>query len=209
MRFEPAPSALEQLRKDWYQQRVEGIHRKVSAYDVLRRNGVQLDGSDGRELQFSCTFHGVDRKPSARVYPESARGPSHAWCYVCQERWDAISLWMKFHNVTFSQALAELERSYGVSPPPMPDGMTAARVARVDPDLETFKTLFAACENRLISAKLAYAQLDDLRGYVTAGSVLDKLYSKVMAHRMPAKKANEVLQQLIEKIGLKMRSSSI
>lgn len=201
-------SVAQQIRKDWYQERIQEIHKRVTSYDVLRMNGVQLDGSDARELQFSCPFHGIDRKPSARVYPESERGPSHAWCYVCQERWDVISLWMKFNGSTFGSAIAELERTYGLTTPPMPDGMREY-TKPAEESLDAFNTLFEACERRLIGARPAYAQLNDLKGYISAGSILDKLHSKVMDRRMPASRAQEVLQQLLERIGQKMRASTV
>ena len=112
------------LRHAWVQERIAAIHARVSTYDILRRFGVVLQHSgETRIEQFSCPFHGKDTKPSARVYPASATSPTHAWCYVCQERWDVITLWRKFNDPTvpFTRSLAEIERDYGLKTPEMPN----------------------------------------------------------------------------------------
>src|SRR5574343_824433 len=89
------------LQRAWIQERVAAIRATVSAYDVLRKFGVKLHhAGENRIEQFSCPFHGKDTKPSARIYPAGPTGPSHAWCFVCQERWDAITLWRKFNDPT-------------------------------------------------------------------------------------------------------------
>ncbi len=113
----------QRFRKAWIAQRVEAIKEHVSAHDVLRRGGVNLGKGDNEEEQFSCPFHGQDRRPSARVYPADANNPSHAWCFVCQERWDAITLWRKFNGGEdrhFTQILSEIERAYGLETPELP-----------------------------------------------------------------------------------------
>lgn len=192
----------------WVKARVKNIHQKITTYDVLRRGGVDLKADD-REEQFSCPFHGADRKPSARVFPESARGPSHAWCYVCQERWDAITLWRKFQGMgedaKFSQVLASLERAYNIEVPKLSE----EAILNEDPfdeALDDFDDLYAVCESRLREARPAYRYFDDLRGYLSAGSVLDKLRHKVDNRLLRPERCTEILRQLLDKIGDKERS---
>lgn len=189
--------------------RVEQIHAKVTAYDILRSNGVELKQvSDAQEEQFSCPFHGVDRKPSARVYPESNSGPSHAWCFFCQERWDAIDLWRKFNGgegKKFGQVLSEIEKAYGLSAPDMPkegildDGPEEDKLA-------DFSRLIEICETRLIEAGAAYRRLDDMVGYLQVGSVLDKLRYRVDQRALSPERGLEILQQVLTKIGETERS---
>lgn len=114
---------VHKIRRAWVSQRIEAIKSRVSAHEVLRRGGVDLRKGDDEEEQFSCPFHGQDRRPSARVYPADANNLSHAWCFVCQERWDAITLWRKFNggeDKHFTQVLAEIERAYGLETPELP-----------------------------------------------------------------------------------------
>jgi len=183
----------------WYQARRDAILGAVSAHDVLRRNGVQLRqaGSD-REEQFSCPFHGNDRRPSARVYPDSARSPSHAWCFVCQERWDAIGLWRKYSpEAKFGQVLGEMERVFGLVPPEAPP----PQEEDTDPELLEVLNLFDLCERRLLMARAVF----DMRGYLALGTVLDRLWVQVEEDAIPSGKAREVLHRVLDKIGEKVR----
>lgn len=205
-------SAVEQARREWVKNRIGQIHRNVSAFDVLSRRGVTLSTTGGREEQFSCPFHGQDKKPSARIYPESARSPSHAWCFVCQERWDAIALWRKFNGdseeVPFSRTLSEIEQAYGLPKLDMPkelrgigeDGPADDRL------FIAFDNLVDVCENRLRLAKSAYQKLDDLVGYLSASSVLDKIRHRVDRYQVDPEKGMTILRQLLTKIGEKVQA---
>lgn len=202
-----AQSFAEAARLEWYQQRVAAVHARVSAYDILRRHGVQLkQASDNQEEQFKCPFHGADNKPSARIHPATNESPSHAWCFVCREpRWDAIGLWRKFGGgeMSFGQALAEIEREFGIKPPEMPE--TLSGPAR-DPAYTAFLELHEVCERRLQLARPDYERHDDMLGFLTAGSVLDKVLSFVETKKLSASKAIEVLERLRERIGEKIRA---
>lgn len=198
--------AAKKVWVEWLRQRVETIHQKVTVHDVLRHCGVALQ-SDGEE-QFSCPFHGVDAKPSARVYPEGARSRSHAWCFVCQERWDAISLWKKFNpgdGKTFSRVLTEIEKAFNVAAPQMPSGATF-RQEHTDTGLEAFEAVYKATERRLWEVRGAYRQLDDMTGYLSAGQVLDKVRYRVDNRQMTPKRGEEVLRELLARIAKKVRT---
>jgi hypothetical protein len=193
---------------EWNRQRVENIHQHVTAYDVLSRGGVEFKGTGSDEEQFSCPFHGMDRKPSARYYPEDAQSRSHAWCFVCQEPWDAISLWRRFHGgeeMSFTRALSGIEQEYGLEAPPMPSG-AVSRQPEGSKDMAAFEALYEACEGRLRSGRPAYRQLDDMVGYLSAGQVLDKLRYRVDKRQMTPEQGQGVLQQLLDRIGAKVRS---
>jgi hypothetical protein len=208
---DPSKDRLSGALKEWYQQRVEAIHLRVSAYDVLRHNGIELkQNADDRAEQISCPFHGKDTDPSCRIYPgDGVENPSHVWCFVCQEpHWDAIGLWRKFNggrdNCSFTQALSGIEQAYGLETPPPPDGKTVQEVQRKteeEESLDEFKKLYMATERRLISCKDSYRYMKDLQGYLAAGSALDKIrYRVVEVKAWPASKGTKTLEQLLEKI---------
>lgn len=200
-------TAAEQARRAWVAQRIENIHQHVTAYDVLARNNVVLRYGDDREEQFSCPFHGRDRRPSARVYPVSARSPSHAWCFVCQERWDAITLWSKFNQFDdkpFTVVLSDIERAFQI---PVPEMSADAHLVEDTSGvaLEEFDALYEVAERRLKNAAPAFKYLDDLTGFLKAGSVLDKLRYRVDECVVKPSRGEQVLRQLLERIAAKER----
>ena len=109
------------------------IRAEVPIVDVLYDYGYRVhpDGED-REQQFSCDLHGngMDTKPSARVYPESAS----FHCFACGRSRDAITLVREKEGVEFWQAVKMLEAKYGLPPLPWsgPDEKSEPKmVARV------------------------------------------------------------------------------
>lgn len=185
--------------KQWMKERVEVIHQRVTADDVLSRFGIRLRYNGQREEQFSCPFHGKDNKPSARFYPTSVRGPAHVWCFVCQKNWDCIRLWKEFAGFEgkFGALLREIERSYGITPPEAP---RMAQEAKVDEAAEEVKRLFAVADSRLCNALPSFKQLDDMRGYLALGSVLDRLDYGLKEGTVEMAKAKELLRRVLDKI---------
>lgn len=198
---------LKALRWEWYRRRVEEVLQKVSAFDILRRNGIRIKQvSETRAEQIHCPFHGADNKPSARVYPDNARRASHIWCYVCQKSWDAIGLHMGFQSLKFSQALSDLERNYGIEVPEMPKDLEGLVEQPPDEALEQFYVLFEVSERRLKLARPSYKALQDLQGYLTASSVLDKVLHRVENRRISPDRGVEVLHQLLGKVSAKIQA---
>ncbi len=186
----------------WVRARTDAVLKFVTAHDVLRRNGIKLkqSGAD-REEQFSCPFHGRDNTPSARVYPETVRGPSHVWCFVCHTRWDVIGLWKKFSGADpkFTRVLAEIERAFGIIPPEAPP---IDYDVGEDPEIAEIILLFDVCERRLLSAKRAF----DMKAYLTIGSVLDRLRNQFEEQTATYNTLKDTLQKVLDKIGEKERS---
>lgn len=190
--------------RQWIAQRVETIHRNITIYDVLNRNGVKLRNSD-REEQFSCPFHGSDNKPSARAYPTNARRHSHVWCFVCNESWDSIKLWKKFQGhsdeVKFGRLLREIESAFGIIPPDMPEDSTEY-VQEEDPAFIAVQVLMTACEHLLQRNRKKF----DMQSFLRLGVVLDRLRLQINEQQIPLPRAKEILVQVKEKILVKVRA---
>ena len=187
--------------KRWIDARADVIRRGISVYDVLNRHGDPVR-EGGREVQISCPFHGADAKPSARVYPDTVRGSSHVWCFVCQERWDAIGLWRKYSgaDLKFTRILMEMVKAFGIIPPEAPPDPKFDE-PEDDPELIEVDLLFGVCESRLKGARASFT----MKGYLTIGSVLDRLYFQVNQGTISMPKAKGVLQSVLNKIGEKVR----
>jgi hypothetical protein len=200
----------EEAIKAWYALRVKTIHEHVTVHDILRRNGVSFRHTGDREEQFSCPFHGKDESPSARVYPSSPRGPSHVWCFVCRERWDAIGLWKKYTGAdkSFHRLLSELEKFYNITTPPVPEGAYDKGTVPVSEQEKTdFEHLYKVCEQRLIGAREDYVRLQDMNGYLVAGSILDKIYYRIGEGTLSPKEGTDVLKRLLARIGERVRGA--
>ena len=184
----------------WMQLRIRAVHARVTAHDVLRRFGVRLRHNESdHEEQFSCPFHGQDRKPSARVYPSDGQRPSHVWCFVCQEHWDAITLYRKFTDdaMPFNQVLAAMERDYGIAVPEAPRVPTDHVDTAIIP--EAHQRLLDACEARLRAEKAAF----EPRVHLAIGVLLDRV--RFQMQTIPLHESERMLRSILDKIGEKVR----
>lgn len=191
--------------KLWVKQRIDMIHRKVTADEVLSRNGISLRYHGQKEEQISCPFHGQDKKPSARFYPESVKGPSHVWCFVCQEKgWDCIGLWKRFTSFEgrFTGLLRDIERNYGITPPEPPRFGSYEADEVHDEASEEVQKFFGICERRLLGSKRCF----EMRSYLTIGSALDRLAYGLNEGSVTPTKALTILQVILAKIGEKVRA---
>ena len=188
--------------RQWVRHRVAEIHRRVSCEDVLARNGVRLRYGGHKAEQFSCPFHGKDNKPSTRFYPSEGDKPEGVWCFVCQERWDAITLFKKFEQFEgpFTRLLATIERSFGLTPPEMP--REALRLDEQESVNTETQQLFEVCERRLKGAKNSFT----LEGYLRVGSILDRLGHQLQHGKTTNAAATGVLKQVLAKVGEKERA---
>lgn len=197
--------------KVWYDLRKKAIHEKVGVHDILRNNGIKFRHMGDREEQFSCPFHGKDEKPSARAFPTTPQSPSHVWCYVCRERWDAISLWKKYsgdESKSFHRVLSEIEKHYNITPPPVPEGGFKNLPSVDDQQKADFERIYRACEERLISERGAYVEMGDMNGYLVAGSILDKALHQIGDGQLGYRDGTELMKKLMQKIGERIRRGS-
>ncbi len=194
--------------KQWMTDRIKTIHETVSAFDVLERYGVHLRMGGHRPEQISCPFHGIDNKPSARYHPEGPNSPSAVYCFVCQERFDAIKLWKKFSGFDgkFSALLRDIERNYNITPPEIPPMGSEAAIDEFHEAELDLSNFFDLTDRRLRNSKPAFQKLDDMKGYLTLGSVIDQLFAQFQLRAVVPATAKSVLRKVLDKIGTKERS---
>lgn len=190
---------------DWLSARAENIRDNVSAADVLSYHGVELSKYHGeREEQISCPFHGEDKNPSAKYYPDESDSPSHLWCFACHKRWDAIGLWIEFNGKEkFSRTLGEIERAFHLSPPEKRD-LDVGEEPEHDPLKEEVSRLFESCENRLRK----YREYFDLVTHLKLGSLLDQLHYVYAKGGIQPQDAKAKLDRVLDKIGEKIRAAT-
>jgi len=102
------------------EERAVRIHEQIDIAAVLSDLGYEVrPDADYREQQFPCDLHGdgLDSKPSARVYPETAS----FYCFACMKSRDAIDTYQEKFDLSFSQACSKLEQQYGLPPLPWHD----------------------------------------------------------------------------------------
>ena len=79
----------------------EEIKRTTSMEEVLRRYGIRTVRN-----MCSCPFHGKDKHPSMKVYPDGYR------CFTCGEYGDIFSFVMKYEGCDFKEAFKILGGEY-------------------------------------------------------------------------------------------------
>lgn len=72
------------------------------------------------EAQFKCPFHGVDHKPSARLYNET----KSCFCWVCRKAWDVVSFIMEKESMPYRQVLNYISNRYHIDLSSIPDDPT-------------------------------------------------------------------------------------
>lgn len=181
--------------KAWMRARVDLIKSHVTAADVLSKHGVELRKSGNQEEQISCPFHGTDKKPSARYFPDSGESSSHVWCFVCHERWDIFKLWTKFTGVEkFSEILFHIERTFGITPPET--NMIPEMEPEYDPLKYIVEDLFGVCEKNLRE----YRDKFDMTPHLKLGSILDQTKFLLDRGALNLPQVRERLEMISEKI---------
>ncbi len=185
--------------QQWLKTRVAAVHARISAEDILIENGVRLKYGGQRHEQISCPFHGTDTRPSARYHPAEDGGPAGVWCFVCNERWDAITLWKKFRAFegSFGSLLRSIENAYGIEVPEAPPEVFAEEM-KEDTELQQ---LFQACERRLKGAKRAF----QLEPFLVLSVLLEKVYFRVEKGTIKREETVTLLRRILDKIGEKER----
>jgi hypothetical protein len=97
--------------------RADRVNQECNLGEMLQSYGYAVVPDREREQQFSCDLHGMDNKPSARLYGYN----NTTYCWVCQKKRDAIAYVMEKENVNFRQAIEQLEQRLGLPSLPWTD----------------------------------------------------------------------------------------
>lgn len=194
-KFDTEQDKKDTLLKEWVRQRVATIHQHLDAASILTANGVHLRYGGAQPEQISCPFHGVDRKPSARYHPPEGNSVSGVWCFVCNERWDAIALWGKFaqYEGPFTGLLRRIEAELHIDTPDVPTGLNGTTLRQSDGRL---KAQLQAVEARLLASKKEL----DLQTYLTLGSALDYLWVLDGHGKVTFAAAQPLVEKVLNKI---------
>lgn len=178
---------------------IDRIHEEIPIVRLLADLGydVRPDG-DFREQQFSCDLHGdgLDRKPSARAYPDSG-----SWyCFACDVARDAIDTVRAREDLGFREAIRWLEKEYGL--PPLPWEDDTPKPEQPKPQVysgakslaEVFQILAAELEQMTIDRKVP---MDTLLGFWEAG---DKVAYQVGQGQMAEATGKQVVRALLERL---------
>lgn len=189
--------------ENWFKSRIAQIREKVSAGDVLTRNGVALKWNGDREEQISCPFHGKDENPSARYFPDEDDSPSHVWCYACHKRWDTIGLWIEFNGKEkFSQTLFQIERAFGLTAPE--SNIQQAEKDTSNPLKEEVDQLFEVCERRLRGEREHF----DMNSHLKLGALVDRLRFAMDNKELGLEDLKGRLTLILTKIGERVRAKT-
>ena len=94
----------------------DAVQRVKDAADIVEIIGEVVNlKKAGVNYKGCCPFHS-EKTPSFTVNPQ--RGSFH--CFGCNEGGDVFSFYMKYHNVTFPEALQNLARRYNILLPEKP-----------------------------------------------------------------------------------------
>jgi DNA primase len=69
------------------------LQDSISIYDLLDIENVSYATKE-KPCQIKCAFHGEDRRPSARVYPDT----NSVRCFYCNKSWDVITFWAEMNQ---------------------------------------------------------------------------------------------------------------
>jgi DNA primase len=167
---------------------IDLVKERVSLREILVAQG-KITGS-GSEEQFSCLFHGVDRKKSSRYYRET----DTAYCWVCKEKWDVISFCQKLEQMTFHQALNYLIKTYKIDISRLPDA-AEAEILKIQ------KREIVKIDERRFSTEKLYEAINAVRDEVAFDTYTKFVYTYMMLkYAIPDEKFKEMFEKFKEKM---------
>jgi len=143
-----------------YPTKDDAVQRVKDAADIVELIGEHVSlKKAGTNYKGLCPFH-AEKTPSFTVNPQ--RGSFH--CFGCSEGGDVFSFYMKYHNVTFPEALQNLARRYNIALPEKPmSHQDQARARRKAGILELLERAAGLYHNLLLNE----GEGSDARRYLT------------------------------------------
>ena len=75
---------------------------------VTMENILDKYGIEHRNSMFSCPFHGIDRKPSAKAYR------NNFCCFACGKNRDIIGFVEEYFNLSFKEAMQKINMDFNL-----------------------------------------------------------------------------------------------
>jgi len=189
--------------------RADRVNEECDLGELLQGYGYAVVPDRQREQQFSCDLHGMDNKPSARLYGHN----NTTYCWVCQEKRDPIAYVMAKENLNFVQAVDQLEQRLGLAPLPWDDEMDAA-ARPVDPTdaLDEIVRDEASYEDererlRTFLDTLTAERETDARTLLSFWEVFDRIDYGVARQEWGERKGLAALAQLRERLLERLREA--
>jgi len=137
----------------------ESLKRRIAEYvtlgDLLAAEG-KIPVADMEE-QYSCDFHGADRKKSARYYADT----DSSYCWVCKRRWDLFSYVQQREAMTFWQAVSYLVRQYRIPTGDLPEAIEETRRRRIEAPAVKVDESALVVERLLQAIRMLRGRLED------------------------------------------------
>lgn len=132
------------------------VLEKVDLAELLLGYGVRFtyDPRGVEEVQFQCPFHGVDKKPSARLY----RSTQTCYCWFCGKRWDVISFIMDREKLHFLEALKFLIKKFNIDISGIPDEPEIVRTEKPSISEQDVELKRTEMNIRLLKGKIEFTK---------------------------------------------------
>lgn len=79
------------------------ILETISMQNIIDKYGIENNGK-----MFSCPFHGIDKRPSAKIYKNSY------YCFACNSTGDTIRFVENLFNLSFKDAMQKINYDFGL-----------------------------------------------------------------------------------------------
>lgn len=155
----------------------EAVSNAVTMAELLVEHGTDLRTPEVEE-QISCPFHGSDRRPSARHYPET----NSIHCFTCHKSWDPFQFIMEKKGLRFREAVSYVGKKYGIETSDVSfgfDGSRTIKFKRLDKKSGVQKVLSSE-EKMLIVKSSLEERILACRGRTDAKKYMDLVY--LMSH---------------------------
>jgi len=187
--------------------RADRVNQECDLGALLQEYGYAVVPDRQREQQFSCDLHGVDAKPSARLYGAT----NSTYCWVCQKTRDPIAYVMEKEHVGFVEAVDMLERRLGLSPLPWKDEEERPRDL-VD-ELEDLASADGGYEVERGRARRFLDQLTqerelDVLTLLAFWEAFDRVEYAVARQGWPERKGAEAMAKIRERVMARLREAS-
>lgn len=187
--------------------RADRVNQECDLGELLQGYGYAVVPDRQREQQFSCDLHGLDNKPSARLYGHN----NTTYCWVCQKKRDPISYVMEKEHLNFRGAIEQLEQRLGLPTLPWDDEAErvldpvdeVAEVSRADVNYETERERM----RRFLDTLTAERDLD-ARTLLAFWEVFDRVDYGVAKQSWGEPKGVEALTQLRGRLMERLKEAS-